>query len=322
MLTHSRKPSEHASTLRLLVSAGASSLGVRYDTPTQHAEPLPTGTARATVTVVSGVDAGRIVPVEGSGLVVGRGAEADLQIEDHAISRVHARIVRTAEGAFRIEDMGSTNGTFVGSRRVTIAKLTAGDHVQLGPTALLRFALTDAADERLQFELHESAVRDPLTRTFNRRYLLSRLVAEVAHARRHGAPFSVLMLDVDGFKQFNDRHGHFVGDRILSFATTQAARLLRAGDVLARFGGDEFVVLARDTTIAQAAALADRLRRAVGSMNTSVRGVQVSITISVGIAALDELGPQDAPEALVDLADRRLGAAKREGRNRVCVGDH
>jgi two-component system, cell cycle response regulator len=275
--------------------------------------------ARATVSVVSGVDAGRIVPVETSCLVIGRGAEADLQIEDPAVSRTHARIVRTPDGAFRIEDLGSTNGTFVGSRRVTVTPLRAGDHVQLGPAVLLRFALTDPADERLQADLYESAIRDPLTKTFNRRYLLSRLVAEVAHARRHGTPLAALMLDVDGFKQFNDRHGHFVGDRILCFVMAQVGRLLRAGDVLARFGGDEFVILGRETNAAQAVTLAERLRSAVAGMHMSAHGVPISVTVSVGIASLDELDPQDAADDLVDLADRRLCAAKREGRNRVCA---
>jgi two-component system, cell cycle response regulator len=319
MLMHPHGPSERTSTSRILVNTGGSSTWTRYETPARHVEPLPAGTARATISVVSGPDAGRIVPIEASCLVIGRGAESDLQIEDPAVSRAHARIVRTSDGAFHIEDLGSTNGTLVGARRVTVAPLRAGDHVQLGPTALLRFALTDPADERLQVELYESSVRDPLTKTFNRRYLLGRLVAEVAHARRYGTPLAALMLDVDGFKQFNDRYGHFVGDRILCFATAQVWRLLRAGDLLARFGGDEFVVLSRETSAAQAATLADRLRSAVAGMHMSAGGVEVSVTISVGIASLEELGHQDAPEDLVDLADRRLCTAKRAGRNRACA---
>ncbi len=320
MEPHSRGPSEHSATLRILVDAGApSSRGRRYQTPARQAEPLPAGAARATLSVVTGVDAGRMVPVEGSSVVIGRGVETDVQIEDPSVSRLHARIVRTSDGAFRVEDLGSTNGTFVGSHRITVAPLRSGDHLQLGPTALLRFALTDPADERLQVDLYESAVRDPLTKTFNRRYLVSRLVAEAAHARRHGTPLAALMLDIDGFKQFNDRHGHFVGDRILCFATTQIARLLRAGDLLARLGGDEFVVLGRETDAHQAITLADRLRSAVADMHMSAGGVQVSVTVSIGIALLEELGPTDAAEDLVNLADRRLRAAKSDGRNRVCA---
>jgi two-component system, cell cycle response regulator len=278
--------------------------------------------ARATISIVSGLDAGRIVPIEGNCVVIGRGEEAELRVEDAAVSRVHARITRHGERSFRIEDLGSTNGTFMGSRRITVEPLVSGDHVQLGPGLLLRFALTEPADERLQADLYESSIRDPLTKAYNRRYLLSRLEVEVAHARRHGAPFAALMLDIDHFKEANDRFGHFVGDRILGLVTTQAVRMLRAGDLLARFGGDEFIVLCRDTDAHQAMALADRLRVAVSNMRLSAGGEQVAITLSIGVASLAEVGPDRPAEALVDRIDARLGVAKRAGRNRVCATDH
>jgi len=274
--------------------------------------------ARATVTVVSGLDAGRIVPMNRETMVIGRGDEADLTIEDSAVSRVHARILRRPDGTFQVEDLGSTNGTFVRGRRVMIAFLAEGDHVQLGPRALLRFDLTDPADERLQAHLYESSLRDPLTGAYNRRYLLNRIVAEVAHARRQAAPFAVIMLDVDHFKRVNDRHGHFVGDRVLCFVTAQIARNLRGGDVLVRFGGDEFVILCRDARAPEAAALAERLRTAMASMHLSAGGGSVSITLSIGVASLDEIGDEEPAGALLELADDRLYTAKAEGRNRVC----
>jgi two-component system cell cycle response regulator len=318
---HAQGPSEHASTMRIPVRLGALSSRTGYETPVQQGESTPSTIlsvdARPTVSVLNGVAPDCILPLEAPSLVIGRSAKADLQIEDCAVSRLHARISRTPDGAFRIEDLGSTNGTFLGSRRVTVAPLRTGDRVQLGPTALLRFALTDPADEQMQVGLSESVIRDPLTKAFNRRYLLGRLLVEVARARRLGTPLAVLMLDVDGFKQFNSRHGHFVGDRVLCVATAQIGRLLQVGDVLARFGGDEFVVLGRDTSAARARALADRLRRAVGGMRMSAGGVPVSVTISVGIASLEELRPRDAPEDLVNLADQRLCSAKRAGCDRV-----
>jgi len=318
MLAQARGPSVRVSTVRIPVAAGPAPT-TKYDTPLRPAGPLPAGVARATVTIVQGLDAGRIVPIEGTALLIGRGVEADLQVEDPAVSRVHARIVRSPGGGFHVEDLGSTNGTFVGSRRVTVAPLAAGDHVQLGPGVLLRFALTDPVDEQLQTQLFDSSVRDPLTRAYNRRYLLCRLAVEVIHARRHTAPFAALMLDIDHFKQFNDRHGHFVGDRILCFVAVRIMRQLRAGDLLARFGGDEFVVLTRETDTAQAEALGDRLRGAMSEMHLSAGGGKVSVTVSVGVASLAEIGRQEPPEALIELVDSRLGTAKREGRNRVCA---
>jgi diguanylate cyclase (GGDEF)-like protein len=319
MLTQQRRPSTRVSTMRSPTTTGEHARSTKYVTPMRPGGPLAAGTARATVSVVSGLDAGRIVPLEGASLVMGRGDESDLQLDDVEVSRLHARIVRGSGGSFHLEDLGSTNGTFVNTRRVTVAPLTDGDRIQLGPRTLVRFALTDPLDERVQADLYESSIRDPLTRAYNRRYLSSRLVAEVAHARRHGVPLAALMLDVDNFKQFNDRYGHFVGDRILCFVVAHASRVLRAGDLLARFGGDEFVVLARETDLAHAAALGDRMRGAIEGLHMSAGGKVVSITTSIGVGALEELAPEADAEALVELIDGRLGAAKREGRNRVCA---
>ena len=309
------------STMRTPVLSGEHARSTKYATPLRPGRPLAAGTARATVSVVSGLDAGRIVPLEGPTLVMGRGDESGLQLEDVEVSRLHARIVRGSGGAFHIEDLGSTNGTFLNARRINVAPLVDGDRIQLGPRTLVRFALTDPLDEHLQAELYDSSVRDPLTKAYNRRYLSARLAAEVAHARRHSVPLAALMLDVDTFKQFNDRYGHFVGDRILCFVVAHASRVLRAGDLLARFGGDEFVVLARDTDLAHAAALGDRMRSAIEGLHMSAGGKIVSITTSIGVGALEELPPEASGDALVELIDARLGIAKREGRNRVCAAN-
>ena len=317
MQTQASGQSVRVSTIRALAALRSS--GTRCDTPPRLSGPIPAGVARATVSLVNGLDAGKIVPIEGAVLLIGRCIEADLQVEDLGVSRVHARIVRGPGGAFHIEDLGSTNGTFVGGRRVTVAPLATGDHVQLGPGVLLRFALTDPVDEKLQATLFDSSIRDPLTKAYNRRYLASRLAAEVVHARRQAAPLAAVMLDIDHFKQINDRHGHFVGDRVLCLVAARVMRELRAGDLVARFGGDELVVLSREADPGQAAALADRLRGAVSDMHLSAGGEHVSITVSAGVASLAELGPREPADALLQMVDRRLRAAKREGRNRVCA---
>ena len=292
-----------------------------YDTLPSDDEPLSPGLEHATVSIVSGQDAGRVVPLDDDPLVIGRGPEADLRIEDPGVSRIHARVVRSDQGSFTLEDLGSTNGTFIRTRRVTVAPLSPGDRVQLGPSALLRFAVTDPIDEDLQADLYRSRIRDPLTQAYNRRHLAERLTVEVAHARRTGSPLSVLMFDLDHFKRFNDDYGHFVGDRILCCAAAQVTNVLRAGDLLARFGGDEFVVLSRDTDGPRALALAERLRGAIGSMHMAAGGRAVTITATLGVASLADLAPDDRPEELLELVDRRLYAAKRQGRNRVRASD-
>jgi diguanylate cyclase (GGDEF)-like protein len=319
MSTPPRRLAALVSTIRTQAVTSVQSVS-RYDTPAWPVEVVESTVSRPTILVVSGLDAGKMVDLEGSSLIVGRGDEADLRVEDAAVSRAHARFLRSHGGSFHVEDLGSTNGTFWRSRRINVAPLTPGDHVQLGPWTLLRFGMSDPADERLQSELYEASIRDPLPKVFNRRYLLGRLAADVEHARRHGAPLAGIMLDVDHFKQFNDRHGHFVGDRILCFVTARLLSVLRAGDVLARFGGDEFVVLSRDTDTLQGIVLAERLRGAVSAMPLSVGAGPVSVTLSIGVGSLGELDDDATSEELVDLIDRRLGMAKSQGRNRVYAG--
>jgi diguanylate cyclase (GGDEF)-like protein len=266
---------------------------------------------------MSGTDAGRVVALDADPLIIGRGPAADLRIDDPVLSRRHARVARDAEGDVYVEDLGSTNGTLVRGRAVTVATLESGDYVQLGEGVLLRFAITDATDEALRRRLHDSSVHDALTGVFNRRYLFDRLDAELAHARRHSLPLALLMLDVDQFKDFNDRFGHLPGDRALCFIVAQVKRFVRAGDVLARYGGEEFVVLSRAAEHGEAMRLAQRVRHGVQDTRFCVAGVGIRLTVSVGVASLSELEPADGAAELVALADARLYGAKQAGRNRV-----
>jgi diguanylate cyclase (GGDEF)-like protein len=272
------------------------------------------------LTVMSGSDAGRIVALESAPLTIGRGSDVDLRIDDPVLSRQHARVARNADGGVTIEDLGSTNGTLVRGRFVTLVALEPGDYVQLGDSVLLRFALTDATEEALRRRLHDSSVHDPLTGVFNRRYLLDRLASEVSHARRHARPLALLMLDLDHFKSFNDTFGHLSGDRALCFVVAQIRRYVRAGDVLARYGGEEFVLLSRAADHEEAMRLAQRVRQGVQELPFSVAGTGVNVTVSVGVASLSDLPAGDGSAALLELADARLYVAKREGRNRVCGG--
>ncbi len=177
-------------------------------------------------------------------------------------------------------------------------------------------------EESLYRGLYEASVHDPLTRVFNRRYLDSRLFADLAQARRGKGEGLLLMIDVDGLKKVNDAFGHLAGDRALCTIATRIERVLRVGDLLGRYGGDEFVVLAVAAERAEAAQLAERIRGAVEGLNMSARGRDVRITISVGLAWLNETeGGAGAAAALLALADARMYTAKSEGGNRVCAGE-
>jgi two-component system cell cycle response regulator len=289
-----------------------------------HAAPAQVIHDRATLTVITGINAGQVFALDRLEHVLGRGTEADFWIEDPAISRKHARIARRLDGRFYLEDLGSTNGSFVGGRKVEgRSDLQNADLVQIGPNLMLRFAITDDAEEELQRRLYESSTRDALTRAFNRKYLNERLLAEIAHARRHKTELALLMLDLDRFKSINDQHGHLAGDMVLRVVAAHVQRLIRIEDVLARYGGEEFVILIRSTPVHSAGKLAERVRAMVERLqiNTPSGGAPklLSVTVSIGVASLTELSPEAGATELVATADARLYRAKVDGRNRVCI---
>ncbi len=271
---------------------------------------------RALLTILTGLHAGQVFTVDDVETHIGRGRESAVRIDDVGISRTHARIVRTLEGQYLVEDLKSTNGVFVNGRRVERCDLVNGDRVQVGPTVVLRFALIDADEEALARQLYESSTRDALTRAFNRKYLNERLAAEVAYAARHRTRLSLLLFDIDHFKKVNDSHGHLAGDVVLRVVAAQVQRLIRTEDVFARYGGEEFVVLVRGIEHANVAVFAERIRRAVEKLTIPWEGRALRVTISVGVSSLGER-PDGEIEPLVRLADERLYKAKTAGRNRV-----
>jgi two-component system cell cycle response regulator len=273
----------------------------------------------AQLTVIAGPNAGRAYSLPEGETVLGRGREAQVFIDDAGASRMHARIVVTEDGRYVLEDLKSRNGTFLGSRRVDRAELTSGDRIAIGSSVTLSFAILDAQAERMAHQLYESSVRDALTRAHNRRYLVERLGSEIAYAKRHKAPLSLIMFDIDHFKLVNDGHGHLTGDEVLREVAALVARMIRTEDVFARYGGEEFVVLARGIEHDNAGLFAERLRAAIEALEVVTSGdAIIRVTISAGYAALDELGEgQRTAEGLIRLADARLYGAKAAGRNQT-----
>jgi diguanylate cyclase (GGDEF)-like protein len=271
----------------------------------------------AQLTVIAGPNAGRAYSLNRGETVLGRGREAHVFIDDAGASRAHARIVITDDGRYVLEDLKSRNGSFVGGRRVERVELSSGDRIAIGSGVTLSFAVLDAQAERMAHQLYESSVRDALTRAHNRRYLIERLGSEIAYARRHVAPLSLIMFDVDHFKRVNDTFGHLTGDDVLREVAALVSRMIRSEDVFARYGGEEFVVLARGIEHDNAGRFSERLRAAVERLEISSGADVVKVTISAGYAALDELGEgQRTAEGLLRLADARLYGAKSAGRNR------
>ncbi|WP_240674180.1 sensor domain-containing diguanylate cyclase [Crenobacter cavernae] len=174
--------------------------------------------------------------------------------------------------------------------------------------------------ESLQQGLKEQAVRDPLTGLFNRRYLDESIGRVLAHFAALSRPVSLMMLDVDHFKQVNDRHGHCAGDKVLSTLGALLSDRFRSGDIVCRFGGEEFIAVMPGSSLADARIKCERLREEL--QNTPMLlpdGSELRLTVSIGVAAMPEQG--DDAESLIDAADTSLYAAKSGGRNRVCTAE-
>jgi diguanylate cyclase (GGDEF)-like protein len=161
----------------------------------------------------------------------------------------------------------------------------------------------------LYAEARRLADRDPLTDTYNHRAFQERLAQEVLRARRGRRPFALLMLDLDGFKLVNDSLGHPFGDRVLAWIAAVVRGTLRASDLLARYGGDEFAVILPDSDRAAAERTAERIVSAVAEQPFTTDGGPVPVGISVGIATYPEDGRTGAE--LIAAADAALYAQKR-----------
>ena len=169
--------------------------------------------------------------------------------------------------------------------------------------------------EELQARLREQAIRDPLTGLFNRRYLDETLSRELARAGRQSAPVSIVMLDLDHFKRVNDAHGHQAGDIILRLLGDLLDDLVRAGDIVCRYGGEEFVVVMPGASLDVAAQRADEWRLAFGLLSVQYQGATLQTTLSAGVAVYPEHGR--TADQLLHAADKALYQAKQSGRNRV-----
>lgn len=196
---------------------------------------------------------------------------------------------------------------------------------------LLSIFATQAAIAIENVRLYELATRDDLTRLFNRRHWMYRLDDCLRLAQRHGQPTSVLLMDVDHFKKINDRHGHLVGDRVLSALGKKLNEKLRKTDLSGRYGGEEFAVVLPLTDQAGAITIAERLREGASEVMVLDEGKHVPITVSIGVATLVANPPPnfnlsddqlfDTRQNILQSADEALYRAKNQGRNRVVADE-
>ena len=186
-------------------------------------------------------------------------------------------------------------------------------------TVLTENIASALVNHRLQRSLREQTIRDPLTGLFNRRYMEEALALEIARSSRSGQPLSLVMCDVDHFKRFNDEFGHDAGDAVLQAVSAEMRNRFRDGDVVCRYGGEEFTIIAPGTDATALLSRVEQVRLAIAELNIRAGGQRLGATsMSFGIATWSSAMDRDGT-SLIKAADAALYEAKRSGRNRAKV---
>jgi diguanylate cyclase (GGDEF)-like protein len=182
------------------------------------------------------------------------------------------------------------------------------------------FRTIEAENQRLKDEverLRPLVVRDGLTGAYNHRYFREQLEIAVKESSRYSNPLSLMMIDIDHFKRFNDTYGHQAGDYVLKHLTEIAVGVLRETDIFARYGGEEFTVIMSNTTEEDAGIAAERLRQKIENTEFKYKGQKLDVSVSVGVASRKSESADD----IIKIADKLLYIAKDSGRNRAISRD-
>lgn len=267
----------------------------------------------ACLVVIYGQDLGRKYNLESPTLVLGRSSKCDVQIDQESVSRAHSKIMNQGK-TIRIRDLGSTNGTYVNDEQIEERTLADGDLIKIGRT-IFKFLSGGNIERAYHEEIYRLTTVDGLTQIFNKRYFMESLEREIARSSRYRREMTLVMFDIDHFKQINDTYGHLAGDQVLkSLASTIKAKIRRE-DLFARYGGEEFAIVLPEIDGFNAQQFAEKIRRIVEITDYFFEGNRIPVTISMGVAVLDA-ETSDA-SGLIKKSDERLYEAKKAGRN--CV---
>jgi two-component system, cell cycle response regulator len=264
---------------------------------------------------IYGPQLGKRYPLDRTATTLGRELGCDIVVELDNVSRRHCRF-NDRDGTVWLEDLGSTNGTLLNDRDVRQeTALRSNDLVKAGG-AIFKFLYGDDVEAQYHEEIYRLTIVDGLTQVNNKRYFLEFLEREMARCHRYGRALSLVMFDLDHFKQVNDEFGHLAGDFVLQELAALARERVRREECLARYGGEEFAVVLPESGPEKVRVFAEKLLRLVGEHDFVFEGQRLPVTISVGVA---DMSPEMAePVQFIKAADAQLYRAKKEGRNRVC----
>ena len=271
--------------------------------------------------IVAGTHIGKIYGIEEGEIISGRSPDCDIWIEDNTISRKHFRI-RRGEGECVVQDLNSTNGTFINNKRIKKpTKLQGGDKIQISKDTIIQFDYFDENRKISEKKRYDLGVRDPTTNAYNKSYFLQRISDEFSFGNRQKLPLSVLMIDIDFFKQINDTYGHLYGDYVLKDVAKILKESVRNIDICARYGGEEFAIVLVNTDIENARPVAERIIEKIADYHFNNEGIEEHMTISAGMSEY----PKNSKDgkALIAHADLAMYEVKKNGGNGVIAhGDY
>lgn len=262
----------------------------------------------------TGPGMGTRYPLTDTPVVLGRGNDCDIRINDHSVSRRHARIQPGADGYYAV-DLQSTNGTFVNDVPASICKLKDGDYLRVG-NCIYRYLAGGNVEAEYHEEIYRLTIIDALTDIHNKRYLMEFLDREISRSARYSRPLSLLLFDIDRFKAVNDDLGHLGGDFTLREVAACVKGSIRKEELFARYGGEEFAIVLPETNRDGAITVAERLRSAIDQHRFQYEGKTYPVTISIGVSTTSGDETMTATE-LIRQSDEKLFQAKNAGRN--CV---
>jgi diguanylate cyclase (GGDEF)-like protein len=264
----------------------------------------------ACLVVIYGLELGRKYNLESPNVIIGRSSKSEIQIDQESVSRNHAKIINTGKSII-LRDLGSTNGTYVNDQLIDEYVLRDGDFIKIGRT-IFKFLSGGNIENAYHEEIYRLTTVDGLTQVFNRRYFLEQLDREVSRAKRYRRELSLILFDIDHFKQINDSFGHLAGDYVLKQLATVVKGKIRREDILSRYGGEEFAIVLPEIDAPNALALAEKIRKIVEKAPFKFEDTKISVTVSVGVATTNEA---DDAASLIKRTDEKLYEAKGAGRN-------
>lgn len=278
----------------------------------------------ACLIVVRGTPQGTRFFLSKSEMIAGRDPTADISIQtDSSISRKHGKFTKLKRGDKEevvFTDLGSSNGSFINNKRVNSGEstpLAKEDMVRLGST-ILKFLPAGELEIIYYGNLGDAVHLDPMTKVFNKGYLMDALDAEFKRAKALHTDLTVVFLDLDHFKKLNDGYGHDAGDHVLKeFSNLVRNKYVRPKDIFARYGGEEFVLLLANTGAEEGSKIAENIRAAVEAHPFIYEGKRLPVSSSIGVAEISTA--MESSQTLLKAADKALYQSKQSGRNRVTV---